>query len=146
MKLPAIAAGLNHGAAGRLADIGRSLGMAFQLVDDLLDLTSTQETLGKPVASDLREGKMTLPVSFVMRYGDSGDAMKVRTVLEEREFRTVESREILRIVEACDGLSRTRTLAENYAKQAKDLLEEFPPSVFRDAIVSIPDFILNRQA
>ena len=61
--------------------------MAFQLVDDLLDLTSTQAALGKPVANDLKEGKVTLPVSFVMRNGNTGDAQKVRTVLEERAFR-----------------------------------------------------------
>ena len=56
-KLPAIAAGMNHGSAERLAEIGKSLGMAFQLVDDLLDLTSTRDVLGKPVGSDLKEGK-----------------------------------------------------------------------------------------
>src|SRR5436190_13842738 len=55
MKLPAIAAKLNHGAADRLGTAGKSLGMAFQLIDDMLDLTSTRETLGKPVASDLKE-------------------------------------------------------------------------------------------
>src|SRR4029077_7821301 len=52
LKLPALAAGLNHGSAGRLGEAGMNLGMAFQLIDDLLDLTSTQEVLGKPVAND----------------------------------------------------------------------------------------------
>src|SRR3984885_8749546 len=68
-KLPAIAAGMNNGAASQLAEIGKSLGMAFQLVDDLLDLTSTSDVLGKPVGSDLKEGKMTLPVLFAIRDG-----------------------------------------------------------------------------
>src|SRR4029078_9489031 len=63
-KLPAIAAGMNHGSAERLAGIGKSLGTALQPVDDLLDLTSTQDILGKPVANDRKEGKMTLPVFF----------------------------------------------------------------------------------
>ena len=81
MKLPGIVAGLDQESVNRLADIGRNLGMAFQLVDDLLDLTSTQETLGKPVANDLKEGKVTLPVSFVMRNGITGDAERVTTVL-----------------------------------------------------------------
>jgi octaprenyl-diphosphate synthase len=144
MKLPAIAAGLNHGTADRLAEIGRSLGMAFQLVDDLLDLTSTRETLGKPVASDLKEGKMTLPVSFVMKNGAPADTSKVRAVLEERDFRSVESREILRMVQEYDGLRSTRSLAQEYAGKANALLEEFPPSVYRTAIIRIPEFILNR--
>src|SRR5881394_1348661 len=106
-KLPAIAAGMNHGSAERLADIGRSLGMAFQLIDDLLDLTSTADVLGKPVASDLKEGKMTLPVFFAINNGTPEDTMKVQKVLDEREFRSVDRAEIMRLVERSDGLDRT---------------------------------------
>jgi octaprenyl-diphosphate synthase len=146
MKLPGIVAGLDAESINRLADIGRNLGMAFQLVDDLLDLTSNQATLGKPVGNDLKEGKVTLPVSFVMRNGSAGDAEKVRTVLQERAFLSVPGSEILRSVEASDGLRKTRVIAEGYAKKAKLMLELFPPSTYRDAIVQIPEFILNRTA
>jgi octaprenyl-diphosphate synthase len=145
-KLPAIAAGMNHGSAQLLAEAGKCLGMAFQLIDDLLDLTSTQDVLGKPVASDLKEGKMTLPVFFAVHSGKPEDAVKVQTVLDEREFRSVDRAEILRLVERSDGLDRTRKLAERYARRAIQLLEEFPPSVYRDAIVGIPEFILTRTA
>jgi len=145
-RLPAIAAGLNHGTAERLAAIGKNLGMAFQLVDDLLDLTSTQETLGKPVGSDLKEGKMTYPVAFVMKNGAPSDTSKVRTVLAEREFRSVQSREILELVESCGGLEKTHALAKTYANKAHLLLEEFSPSIYRDALQSIPKFILERKA
>ena len=146
MKLPGIVAGLDQESITRLADIGRNLGMAFQLVDDLLDLTSSQKTLGKPVGNDLREGKVTLPVSFVMRNGNTGDAERVTTVLQERAFRSVDSADILRSVEASDGLRKTRAIAESYAIKAKALLEVFEPSPYRDALVHIPEFILNRSA
>ncbi len=146
MKLPGIVAGLDQESITRLADIGRNLGMAFQLVDDLLDLTSSQKTLGKPVGNDLREGKVTLPVSFVMRNGNTGDAERVTTVLQERSFRSVDSTDILRSVEAADGLRKTRAIAESYAIKAKTLLEAFEPSPYRDALVHIPEFILNRSA
>jgi octaprenyl-diphosphate synthase len=146
MKLPGIVAGLDKESITRLADIGRNLGMAFQLVDDLLDLTSSQKTLGKPVGNDLREGKVTLPVSFVMRNGNTGDAERVTTVLQERAFRSVDSGDILRSVEAVDGLRKTRSIAESYAIKAKALLEVFEPSPYRDALVHIPEFILNRSA
>jgi octaprenyl-diphosphate synthase len=146
MKLPAIAAGMNHGSAERLAEIGKSLGMAFQLVDDLLDLTSTSDILGKPAASDLKEGKMTLPVLFAVDSGRPEDSQKVRKVLDERDFRSVDRAEILRFVEKSDGLDRTREVAEQYARRAIQLLQEFPASVYRDAIVGIPEFILNRTA
>src|SRR5499427_1518071 len=144
-KLPAIAAGMNHGSAERLADIGKSLGMAFQLIDDLLDLTSTQDVLGKPVASDLKEGKMTLPVFFAINGGVPEDTLKVQQVLAEREFRSVDRAEILKLVERSDGLERTRKLAEDYALRAIRLLDDFPSSPYRDAIVAIPEFILTRD-
>src|SRR5438477_2799976 len=107
-KLPAIAAGMNHGSAERLAEIGKSLGMAFQLVDDSLDLTSTKDILGKPVASDLKEGKVTLPVFFALSNGRAEDMVKVQKVLDEREFRSIDRAEILGLVERSDGLDRTR--------------------------------------
>lgn len=146
MKLPGISAGLEPEATVRLAAIGRNLGMAFQLIDDLLDLTSTQQILGKPVGSDLKEGKITLPVSFVMGQAAPADTAKVKTVLQERGFESVESGDILTLVESCDGLSRTRALAEDFARTAQRLLLEFPTSVYRDAVLSIPEFILNRSA
>ena len=89
---------------------------------------------------------MTLPVSFVMANGNNGDAEKVRTVLKERAFLSVQSRDILRCVESCDGLKKTRSIAEAYADRAQVLLEKFPPSAYRDAIAHIPEFILNRIA
>jgi octaprenyl-diphosphate synthase len=157
-KLPALAAGLNHGSAERLAEIGKSLGMAFQLVDDLLDLTSTQDVLGKPVANDLKEGKMTLPVLFALHKGNREDRLKVQRVLDDRDFRSVDRvlddrdfrsvdrAEILGLVERSEGLDRTRQLAERYARRATQMLSEFPASIYRDALTRIPEFILNRTA
>jgi len=145
-KLPALTAGMNHGSADRLAEVGKGLGMAFQLVDDLLDLTSTKAVLGKPVASDLKEGKMTLPVLFAIRHGGPEDTVKVQKVLDERDFRSVDQAEILSLVERSDALNRTRSLAYDYARRAIQMLEEFPPSIYRSAIISIPEFILNRSA
>ena len=145
-KLPALAAGLNHGSAERLADAGKNLGMAFQLVDDLLDLTSTQEVLGKPVANDLKEGKLTLPVYFAVQDGGPEDAGKIRQVLSEREFRSVNAAEILNLVHRSNGVARTRSIAQEYAMQAIRTLREFPSSVYRDAILSIPEFIITRSA
>ncbi len=69
-----------------------------------------------------------------------------QTVLSEREFRSVESREVLAFVEKYDGIGRTRTMAEDYVRQATIALEKFPPSPYRDAIIAIPEFILNRSA
>jgi octaprenyl-diphosphate synthase len=145
MKLPAIAAALDANTTNCLASIGMNLGMAFQLVDDLLDLTATRESLGKPVAGDLKEGKLTLPVSFAIGDGDTDALLKVQTVMTERGFDSVRSGEILSLVEKSDGLGQTRRMAEDFVRQARQSLENFPASVYRDAIIAIPDFILNRK-
>lgn len=143
--LPAIAAGVTGNAREKYAGIGRDLGMSFQLVDDLLDLTSTKEAMGKPVASDLKEGKVTLPVCYAIGAGSGEAIQKIERVLEEREFRSISSREILELVEKADGVARTRALAGSYADRAVTALESLPPSIYRDAMISIPEFILNRQ-
>jgi octaprenyl-diphosphate synthase len=145
-KLPAIAVGMNHGSAELLGEIGMCLGMAFQLVDDLLDLTSTEQTLGKPVANDLKEGKITLPVFLAVSAGRPEDAIKVQKVLDERDFRSVDRQEILSLVERAEGITRTRRLAEDYASRAARMLQEFPPSIYRDALAGIPGFILRRNS
>ncbi len=145
-KLPAIALGLTNGSTEKLGGLGRSLGMAFQLIDDLLDLTSTQEVLGKPVANDLKEGKLTLPVYFAVQDGGAEASSKIGAVLAEREFRSVNPGEILGLVEKWNGLEQTRSMARGYATHAIRTLQEFPSSVYRDAILSIPEFIITRTA
>src|SRR5262245_51843951 len=145
-KLPALAMGLNHGSAERLAEAGRNLGMAFQLIDDLLDLTSTQEVLGKPVANDLKEGKLTMPVFFAVQNGNRENAARIRTVLSERGFGSVDPSDIVRAVKESNGLNRTRNMARQYAARAIEALESFAPCVYRDALLSIPELILTRIA
>lgn len=146
MKLPALALGLQDGTAERLSTMGKNLGMAFQLIDDSLDLTSTQAVLGKPVVNDLKEGKLTLPVYYAVQDGGPEALAKVRQVLDEREFRSVEPSEILGLVQRSQGLERTRAMAQDYVASAIKLLESFPSSVYRDAILSIPEFIITRSA
>jgi octaprenyl-diphosphate synthase len=146
LRLPALLNGSDLSEAGKFAGAGRDLGMAFQLVDDLLDLTSTRETLGKPVASDLKEGKVTLPVFFALETGDAAVRMKVDMVLEERAFDSVSSGEILELIGRAGGVEKTRRLAAEHATSATRFLETAPPSIYRDAMLSIPDFILNRPA
>jgi len=89
---------------------------------------------------------MTLPVLFAIHNARPEDAMKVQKVLDEREFKSVDRAEILGLVERSDGIERTRHLAEQYARHAVRLLEEFPPSIYRDAMLRIPEFILNRES
>jgi len=144
-----------------LAEYGRNAGLAFQLVDDLLDFTASDEQLGKPVLSDLKEGKMTLPLIYALQANGAngargadrdgnghanGDARRlVAKVLEERDFRSVRPEEISRLVQQTGALARATTLAQTYVERAKECLEDLPDSEYRKALLVVPDFILERQ-
>ena len=128
-----------------LTSYGLNLGMCFQMVDDLLDFTAEEKTLGKPVASDLREGKVTLPMIFLLRRASAADAEKVRAVLEDRGFRRVTRDEIVRLARDHGALEKARGLAEQYAEAAREDLMAFERSPYRDALEALPGFILARD-
>ena len=128
-----------------LTSYGLNLGMCFQMVDDLLDFTAEEKTLGKPVASDLREGKVTLPMIFLLRRASAADAEKVRAVLEDRGFRRVTRDEIVRLARDHGALEKARELAEQYAEAAREDLMVFERSPYRDALEALPGFILARD-
>ena len=128
-----------------LGQYGFKLGIAFQLVDDLLDLTGTVQTLGKPVASDLREGKITLPVIALMSRADPEVRTLIADVVRERAL----SPERWETISAL--LARHRTIDYAYdravqlASEAKSHLLVFPPSDERDALMALPDYVLARD-
>lgn len=142
-----------------LGEYGRNAGLAFQLVDDLLDFTASPEQLGKPVLSDLKEGKVTLPLIFALEAqrnsaavggdGHDGNGAGGRTlvakVLEERGFLSVRPEQITRLVLETGALDRVAKLARDYVCRAKAALGELPDSDYRRALMAIPDFILERQ-
>jgi octaprenyl-diphosphate synthase len=129
-----------------LARYGRALGICFQLVDDLLDFTAREAELGKPVLSDLKEGKLTLPLILLLPRVDADRRRLVETVLEDRSFGRVSSQEILDLVRAEGTIEEVGELAQGYAAQAKQELEIFPPGDARDALEFAPDFVLNRRS
>jgi octaprenyl-diphosphate synthase len=151
-----------------LAEYGRNAGLAFQLVDDLLDFTASPEQLGKPVLSDLKEGKVTLPLIFALRAEASeasdgngrdgnghdgngheangaGGRRLVAKVLEERGFVSVRPEQITRLVRETGALDRAAKLAREYVVRAKDALAELPDTDYRRALLAVPDFILARE-
>jgi len=139
-----------------LAEYGRNAGLAFQLVDDLLDFTASHEQLGKPVLSDLKEGKVTLPLIFALQNGlphadsenKNGSAegrRLVAKVLEERGFLSVRPEQITQLVRGTGALDRATALAREYAGRAKAALDELPDTEYRRALLCVPDFILERN-
>jgi octaprenyl-diphosphate synthase len=131
-------------AAERLAEYGRCLGMAFQLIDDLLDYTGSVEEVGKPVLNDLREGKLTMPLLTVLPKAAPQERDRVATVLREREFKTVEPSEILAIVNRYDGIRQTRALARDYAGAARVALNALPDSDAKDGLLLATESVIDR--
>lgn len=144
-QIGAILGGAGEECERALASYGLKLGLCFQMVDDLLDFTAEEKTLGKPVANDLREGKVTLPMIFLMRRGGKAAAAKVKAVLDDRAFSRVTHEELVRMARECGALEDARQLAERYADEARRELLAFEPSEYRDALFALPGFILARD-
>ena len=128
-----------------LAEYGRYAGLAFQLVDDLLDFTASAEQLGKPVLSDLKEGKVTLPLIYAMENGHREARELVARVLAEKGFDSVRPETIVSLVHDSGALNRARNLAHDYAQRAKSCLNGHRDSEYARALATLPDFILERE-
>jgi octaprenyl-diphosphate synthase len=144
-RLGAVLGGLEGAAEEALAEYGKNAGLAFQLVDDLLDFTASAQQLGKPVLSDLKEGKVTLPLIYAMENGHSDAREMVARVLAEKEFHSVKAETIVALVQDSGALDRARMLAHDYARRAKACLNGHGDSEFTRALATLPDFILERE-
>ncbi|MGE0404658.1 MAG: polyprenyl synthetase family protein [Candidatus Korobacteraceae bacterium] len=129
----------------KLSAYGRNLGMAFQLVDDLLDLTASEETLGKPVGSDLREGKVTMAVIHALERCTPEEAAAVDAVLRERAFESVTHEQILGILQRYGSVDAAMERASQYAAKARESICSFPDSEFKRALLWAPEFVVARE-
>lgn len=124
---------------------GLNVGLAFQLVDDVLDFTSNESTLGKPVGSDLKEGKLTLPLIYLMREGKPEHRELVRNALQNPGLDSTSDETIIRLVRDYGAADRVLEKACDYGAKAKACLKDFPSSKARDALLFIPDYIVERD-
>jgi octaprenyl-diphosphate synthase len=128
-----------------LGEYGRNLGLAFQIVDDVLDLTANDDILGKPAASDLREGKATLAVIHALERGTGADREAIRTVLADRSFARVAHADILEILHRHGSLAYARDTASAYAEAARLSIAEIPETDFKRALLWVPGFVTSRD-
>jgi octaprenyl-diphosphate synthase len=128
-----------------LWDYGLNIGMAFQIVDDLLDFTGEEQVLGKPVGGDLREGKMTLPMIHLFSRGDARAQTLIRTVVDARSVTVDEWREIRTLLAQARSIDYAQRAASDFVERAKKALYAFPPSDARDALLFLPDYVISRD-
>src|SRR3954469_19715903 len=145
MRLGAILGEATPEQEEKLGSYGRNLGMAFQIVDDVLDLTASEEVLGKPVASDLREGKVTMAVIHSLERCTPEERAKVSAVLQERAFDSVTHREILEILERYGSIDAAHQRAEQFALLARNAICSFPDSEIKRSLLWAPDFVVGRE-
>ncbi len=138
----AVLAGASAEQAEALRQFGDLLGIAFQLVDDLLDYRGDAETLGKNVGDDLAEGKPTLPLIYTMREGTPEQAALVRKAIQKGGIEDLSS--ILEAVEAAGALDYTARLARDHADRAIACLDVLPDNEYRDAMIELTRFAVAR--
>ena len=145
MRLGGILGGATEEQEQRLGQYGHDLGMAFQIVDDVLDLTASEEVLGKPVASDLREGKVTMAVIHALGQCTPAERKQIETVLADRAFNGVTHADILAILTRYNSLEYAGKEAAHYAESARSAICVFPDSEIKRALLWAPDFVVARE-
>src|SRR5215472_1185699 len=145
MRLGAILGGASREQEDALGKYGHDLGMAFQIVDDVLDLTASEQVLGKPVASDLREGKVTMAVIHALERCTGSERSRIATVVEQCAFNGVTHPEILAILERYNSLDSATERATHYADSARKAICTFPDSEIKRALLWAPDFVVARE-
>jgi octaprenyl-diphosphate synthase len=141
----ALAAGASEAAVEALAAYGLELGMGFQLVDDALDYAAREERLGKPVASDFREGKITYPVLHVMAVASEADRAALERLAGGQAITEADVALLRALVERYAAVPATMRLVDGYLDRARGHLRSLPDSPARDTLLRLADFVRERD-
>ncbi|MEQ8446073.1 MAG: polyprenyl synthetase family protein [Pelagibacterium sp.] len=143
-EVGAMAGGADSTSRKALAAYGRELGMAFQLVDDVLDYGGAQGALGKNTGDDLREGKMTLPIILALRACTAAEHEIIEKALGNPDSGETELADVLTVLARYDTLAQTMAKAERHAETARSALAHIPETVERDILFGVPEFCTSR--
>jgi octaprenyl-diphosphate synthase len=138
-------AGATDEAELKLADYAWNLGMAFQLIDDVLDFTARETVLGKPVGGDLREGKVTLPLIYALQECSIEERSMIETVLRDRCYSSAPFRSVLEMIDRHGGFVRAKERAASFADKARCIIAEFSDSPYQRALSAVTDLVTERE-
>jgi octaprenyl-diphosphate synthase len=144
-RLGALAGRADQQMQERLGEYAWNLGMAFQLVDDVLDFTAREKTLGKPVGGDLREGKVTLPLVYALERATPAERRLVETILRARNYEEVHFSQILSLLEKYRGIERVKERAQTFTDKARRIINEFPDSAYQRALLAVTELVTERD-
>jgi octaprenyl-diphosphate synthase len=128
-----------------LSDFGMDMGIAFQLIDDNLDYTSKEEEFGKKIGIDLQEGKITLPLIFVLRHCSPEERSYIQHAVDSDSITKEAFFNVVKIIEKHGGIKYTWEMAKGYVERAKDHLNLFPNLKERESLCTLADYILERK-
>jgi len=128
-----------------LTEYGTNLGMSFQIVDDLLDFTGDEEVLGKPILSDLSEGRITLPLIYTLSNDGGENRQRIVEILKHKKLERDSLEEILKIIKSNGALEYTYQKAEEFSLKSREIISQFPESVHRESLNLLSEFILTRR-
>jgi octaprenyl-diphosphate synthase len=145
-RISALLADASEEKEMELADYGYHLGIAFQMVDDLLDYSESTAMIGKSVGADLKEGKLTLPVIYALQQAGPAEREKMEQIIGDEHF-SVEAFDILKgMLRQYGGIDYTKNLATQHITRAKKALNLFPASETRDVLMDIADYAISRKS
>ncbi|MBN2059490.1 MAG: polyprenyl synthetase family protein [Deltaproteobacteria bacterium] len=140
----AVVSGVDKNKVDNLKEYGLNLGIAFQLVDDLLDYTSSEEQFGKPVGKDLMEGKITLPLIYAILQMDKKELLRVKKIFQNNEASEKDYGTMTAFVRESGVIDRIRSEARDYVKKASEYLDIFPASQSKEDLVILSKYISER--
>jgi heptaprenyl diphosphate synthase len=138
-----IVARLSEERAAALERFGHHLGMAFQIADDVLDYTATEEQIGKPVGADLRQGTITLPLMYARK--DAAVGPRIRELLAREPIREADYDEVVRLVRESPAVELAERHAHEFADRASGELSAFPVSEPRTVLEKVCDYVVERR-
>lgn len=141
----AIISGADRIKERALSDFGNKMGIAFQLMDDLLDYSSTEEVLGKPVGKDLKEGKITLPHIYILSEIEADERARFENPFKERSALEKDYKDFIDIVRGRGILDRVLSEARRYIENARACLNIFPDSPAKNSLVHISEYVVERK-
>lgn len=142
-QIGALTASQPQSAAKAMYDYGYSIGMAFQITDDILDFTANEKTLGKPCCNDLKQGIITLPALYALEHSPKADYL--RSLIEAKQMSEEQITEALEIIQSAGAIEYSYEQVEKYIEQAKRVLPSAMDSRLYEAFVAIADFIGKRN-
>ncbi len=144
-RIGAIIGGVDKESEEAVASYGKNIGIAFQLMDDLLDYTADGRKWGKPIGADLMEGKMTLPLILALEKADDDEKILIETAINSEQGDSLDIESVVNILKKHGSIDATYNLARKYVNNAKANLNSFPQVKQRLALSAIADYVTERK-